>query len=104
MYSQSDTVTKGRTGVDLERREGCMEANVDVDESNSDDALGEDCRMLAGSNDTKEVVLAFDSVKCSTVEVPDGVSKTVEVFPVEDCFVDDEVLSISIEKGNLQGS
>ncbi|KAI3769838.1 hypothetical protein L6452_00952 [Arctium lappa] len=58
-----------------------------------DDALDEVVgSLIALISKSKQVVLAFDSLQCNTVKVVDGVSKSVEVFRVEDCFVPDEVV------------
>ncbi|KAI3771482.1 hypothetical protein L6452_02647 [Arctium lappa] len=81
-------------GVSLHHSEECRAENVVDNQSICDDAIGEVRRMHSGSDATKEVVLAFDSLKCSIVEVLDGASKSVEFFRVDDCFVNDEFVDV----------
>ncbi|KAI3673149.1 hypothetical protein L6452_39265 [Arctium lappa] len=68
----------------------CRSAVTGNGDDKADYAVDDDGRSLSelGSKG-EEVVLAFDSLHCNTV---DGVSKSVEVFRVEGCFVPDEVV------------
>ncbi|KAI3669372.1 hypothetical protein L6452_40606 [Arctium lappa] len=83
MIIQSEFVGNCSDCYGLKYIDECHSTAVDV-EGKSDVNLGEDLATLISlTYNKKEVVLAFDSVQCNTVEVVDGVSKPVEVFHVE---------------------
>ncbi|KAI3697992.1 hypothetical protein L6452_31101 [Arctium lappa] len=62
----------------MDRGEVYPAAVGNVDEYISDVATGEDCQIMTGSDASKEVVLAFDSLNCKSVEVLDGDSNSAE--------------------------
>ncbi|KAI3773058.1 hypothetical protein L6452_04256 [Arctium lappa] len=67
-------------GVGMDRIDDCRSSNVDVVGKNPDLAISEKVSVSASTSSSKDVVLPFDSLQCSTVEVVDGVSKPVDVY------------------------
>ncbi|KAI3667009.1 hypothetical protein L6452_42051 [Arctium lappa] len=94
MDSQSDIAGNCIQGIGWELDDGCRSTDADVVGNNREIAISEVLGVLpASTSNSKDVVLAFDSLQCSNVEVVDGVSKPVEVYRVEDCFVPDEIIA-----------
>ncbi|KAI3734412.1 hypothetical protein L6452_13880 [Arctium lappa] len=90
MDSEYEIAGKCIQGVGMDRIDDCRSSDVDVVGNNPDLAISEEVSvMFASTSSSKDVVLAFDSLQCSTVEVVDGVSKPVDVYRVDGCFVPD---------------